>query len=193
MRRRRAASWTRGNRRKDRAEGRFPLCPVHRSRLAPGAYFKRAPPAAPQPRWSRGYGNEGQDDVGSTYKSVLGEPNSRRPRGGARRARHARGRQTTRARAAAARMGRRYGQPAPRQVRGWAKAGKSPRGAAADGAPRRRCGRATSRSARRIFATSWPRRELRVQTPGAAVAVQGVTRGDGGRRSAVARIASIDF
>jgi hypothetical protein len=45
-------------------------------RLAPGAYFKYSSGGTPIFLWSRGYGNEGQDDVGSTYKFVLGEPGS---------------------------------------------------------------------------------------------------------------------
>jgi len=43
-------------------------------RLAPGAYFKYSSGGTPIFLWSRGYGNEGQDDVGSTYRFVLGEP-----------------------------------------------------------------------------------------------------------------------
>ena len=45
-------------------------------RLAPGAYFKYSSGGTPIFLWSRGYGDEGQDDVGSTYKFVLGEANS---------------------------------------------------------------------------------------------------------------------
>lgn len=45
-------------------------------RLAPGAYFKYSSGGTPIFLWSRGYGNEGQDDVGATYKFVLGEPGS---------------------------------------------------------------------------------------------------------------------
>lgn len=45
-------------------------------RLAPGAYFKYSSGGTPIFLWSRGYGNEGQDDVGATYKFVLGEPDS---------------------------------------------------------------------------------------------------------------------
>ena len=52
----------------------FALYTVYR--LAPGAYFKYSSGGTPIFLWSRGYGNEGQDDVGSTYKFVLGEPNS---------------------------------------------------------------------------------------------------------------------
>ena len=42
-------------------------------RLAPGAYFKYSSGGTPIFLWSRGYGNEGQDDVGDPYRFVLGE------------------------------------------------------------------------------------------------------------------------
>lgn len=42
-------------------------------RLAPGAYFKYSSGGTPIFLWSRGYGNEGQDDVGATYRFVLGD------------------------------------------------------------------------------------------------------------------------
>jgi hypothetical protein len=45
-------------------------------RLAPGAYFKYSSGGTPIFMWARGYGTEGQDDVGATYKFILGEPNS---------------------------------------------------------------------------------------------------------------------
>ena len=45
-------------------------------RLAPGAYFKYSSGGTPIFMWARGYGTEGQDDVGATYKFVLGEPNA---------------------------------------------------------------------------------------------------------------------
>ena len=45
-------------------------------RLAPGAYFKYSSGGTPIFMWARGYGTEGQDDVGATYKFVLGEANS---------------------------------------------------------------------------------------------------------------------
>mmetsp|Transcript_3436 Transcript_3436/g.14016 ORF Transcript_3436/g.14016 Transcript_3436/m.14016 type:complete len:295 (-) Transcript_3436:1794-2678(-) len=42
-------------------------------RLAPGAYFKYSSGGTPIFLWSRGYGNEGQDDVGATYRFILGD------------------------------------------------------------------------------------------------------------------------
>ena len=45
-------------------------------RLAPGAYFKYSSGGTPIFMWARGYGTEGQDDVGATYKFVLGDKNS---------------------------------------------------------------------------------------------------------------------
>ena len=45
-------------------------------RLAPGAYFKYSSGGTPIFLWSRGYGNEGQDDVGDPYRFVLGESDS---------------------------------------------------------------------------------------------------------------------
>jgi hypothetical protein len=73
-------------------------------RLAPGAYFKYSSGGTPIFLWSRGYGNEGQDDVGDPYRFVLGESDSVPEGGGARVGGDEGGRATARAGAAAARV-----------------------------------------------------------------------------------------
>ncbi|QDZ17549.1 peptidyl-prolyl cis-trans isomerase [Chloropicon primus] len=45
-------------------------------RLAPGAYFKYSSGGTPIYMFSQGYGNEGKDDVGSTFTFTLGDINS---------------------------------------------------------------------------------------------------------------------
>ena len=49
-----------------------PALPLYPS----GAYFKYSSGGTPVFLWSRGYGAEGQDDVGDPYRFVLGEPNT---------------------------------------------------------------------------------------------------------------------
>jgi hypothetical protein len=57
-----------------KGDTRYILYTVYR--LAPGAYFKYSSGGTPIFLWSRGYGNEGQDDVGDPYRFVLGESDS---------------------------------------------------------------------------------------------------------------------
>eukprot|EP01023_Acetabularia_acetabulum_P055276 TRINITY_DN6368_c1_g1_i1.p1 TRINITY_DN6368_c1_g1~~TRINITY_DN6368_c1_g1_i1.p1 ORF type:complete len:215 (-),score=28.98 TRINITY_DN6368_c1_g1_i1:178-822(-) len=45
-------------------------------RLSSGAYFKYSSGGTPVYMWSVGYGNEGKDDVGSTFSFILGELNA---------------------------------------------------------------------------------------------------------------------